>query len=133
MPVYPDAQVFYQCAQEVLSRIQSEDPEATQAMVTSHLIITLRFVDPEASITVNGRWNPVRTSFGSNNTRPDLELRMAADVFHKILMGEESIKKAASTRLIKVRGPVWKLAALAPIIATGQTHYPVVLSEMGRI
>jgi len=131
MAFYPTADSFYTSIGETLTRAQTHAPNAAAALIHSKLIIQMLFTDPQAELLVNGRRTPFQIEYGPTKLRPELELRLAADTFHQILLQELEIKTAVSRGMIKVRGPVWKLASFGAVIEAGQEVYPHVLRDLG--
>lgn len=131
MPFYPTSEHLYTSLGQTLTRAQTHAPQAAEALIQSRLIIQMRFTGPQAELLVNGRKNPFQLEYGPTQLRPELELHLAADTFHQILLRQLAIKAAASRGLIKVRGPVWKLASFGPMIEAGQQVYPFVLQDLG--
>ena len=60
-----------------------------------------------------------------------LDIELAADTLHQVLLGEQSLKKAFAGGLLKVRGPVWKTSDLGGLLDQGRQIYPQVLEEQG--
>ncbi len=131
MPVYTSPDQLYTALGETITRAQQHAPQALAAMHKARLIVRMKFANPAAEMLVNGRRNPLHIAYGPHKTRPELELHLQADTFHRILLDELSIKAAVAQGLIKVRGPVWKLKPLGEVIRAGKAHYPAVLAEMG--
>lgn len=131
MPFYSSSDHLYTSLGQTLTRAQTHDPNAARAVINARLIIQMRFTDPLAEVLVNGRKTPFEIEYGSTKLRPELELNLAADTFHQILLQQMEIKTAIARGLIKVRGPVWKLASFGPVIEAGQQVYPLVLQELG--
>jgi hypothetical protein len=129
MPVFADAHQVYACTKALFARIEEEDPGAADAIRASYLVIRLRCTEPDAEITINGRQRPVQTTFGPSRLRPTLDIELAADALHRIMLGEQSMKRSLANGQLKVRGPVRKALALADLFRHGQTLYPQVLQE----
>jgi alkyl sulfatase BDS1-like metallo-beta-lactamase superfamily hydrolase len=132
MPFYATPDHLYSTLGETLTRAQTYAPGAAKAVIQSKLIIQMLFTDPQAELLVNGRRNPFQIEYGATKLRPELELRLAADTFHQILLKEIEIKTAVARGMIKVRGPVWRLASFGPVIEAGQQVYPLVLQDLGN-
>jgi hypothetical protein len=131
MALFADSQQLDSCARALFDRIQKQYPESAQAILASHLVIRLRTTDPEVEITINGRKNPVEITYDQSHLRPTLDIELAADTLHQVLLGEQSLKKAFAGGLLKVRGPVWKTSDLAGLLYQGREIYPQVLKEQG--
>lgn len=128
---YSQADQIYTCIQAILTRIQQEAPAEIEAIIASKLIVRLRCTEPDAQITLNGRRHSLQATYGRTPLRPHLDVELTGDTLHRILLGELSLKKALSSKLMKVRGPIWKAFALAGFFQKGQAFYPQVLREQG--
>jgi hypothetical protein len=131
MAFFTDSDQLYTCAKALFTRIDEEDPGASDAILTSHLVIRLHCTDPDAEFTLNGRRRPVQITYGPAKVRPTMDIELAADTLHRILLSELSLKKAMGNGLLKVRGPVWKVTVLADIFYRGQAIYPQILRDQG--
>jgi len=129
MAFYTDSDQLCTCMGMLFTHIGERDPGAADAILASHLVIRLRCTDPGAEITINGRQRPVQTTFGPSRLRPTLDIELAADTLHHILLGGLSLTKALADGRLKVNGPVWKTMALADLFHRGQVLYPQVLRE----
>lgn len=130
-PFFKSAEQLYACAQALFERVQQEEPGAADQIIFARLVIRLRCMEPTAEITINGRHRPLQTFFGPGNVRPELEVELTGNTLHQILLGQLTLKKALATRLLKVKGPVWRTAALYELFERGQTLYPQILREKG--
>lgn len=131
MPFFADSDQLYAVAGTLLTRVQEEEPEATAGISNSRLVIRLETSEPATEFTLNGRQRPVEITCGPSRLRPTLDIELAADTLHRILLGEQSMKKALANGLLKVQGPVWRVTALADLFHRGQVVYPEVLQEQG--
>jgi hypothetical protein len=131
MAFFADSEQLYACAKALFTQIQEEDPGASDAILASHLVIRLRCTQPDAEFTLNGRQRPVNITYGPARTRPTMDIELAADTLHNILLGKLSLKKAMANGLLKVRGPVWKVTVLADLFYRGQEIYPGILEDQG--
>jgi hypothetical protein len=133
VPVFANSDQLHAVAQTLLTRVQEKEPEATAAISSSHLIIRLRTDAPSAEFTLNGRKRPVQITYGPSRQRPTLDIELAADTLHRILLGRLSLKKALANGDLLVHGPVWKVAALADLFYSGRKVYPQVLQDHGLL
>jgi len=131
MPLYTNADQLYACIGTLFNRVLEESPDVEQAILASGLVIHMRCTAPTADFTLNGRRRPIQTSYGPSSLRPDLDVELAADTLHRILMDELSTQKAAASKLLKVKGLVWKISTLADLLTQGRAFYPQVLREHG--
>jgi hypothetical protein len=131
MAVYTDAEQLYRYVQALFALIEEKEPGAADAVLASRLVIRLHCTDPEAEITINGRRRPLETTFGPNSLRPTLDIKLAPNTLHAIMLGDLGLKKALADGLLEVRGPVWKAKALADLFQQAQDLYRQVLREEG--
>ncbi|MFQ5578732.1 MAG: SCP2 sterol-binding domain-containing protein [Anaerolineae bacterium] len=133
MPFYASADQLYHCFEPLFARLQAESPDAAQAVHKSRLVFRFVCARPNARITINGRHNPPQASFGPSALTPDLEVELAADTLHQILLGELSLRQALAANAMAVKGPAWKSFILAPVFEQGKRLYPQVLREQGLV
>ena len=131
MAVYVDSEQLYTNVEALFALIAEENPGAADAVLASRLVIRLRCTEPDAEITINGRQRPLETTFGPTRLRPTLDIELAPNTLHSIMLGELGLKKALADGLLKVRGPVWKAKALADLFRQAQELYLQVLQEQG--
>jgi len=131
MPYFTDAEQIYTVMQALFASMRDMEPDPIDALVSSHMVIRLSLTDPEAHITIQGRQRPVRVDYGSPNGRADMEIGMAADTLHLILLDDYSIKQGFTNGEIKLRGPIWKALSFADVFQKGRAYYPQVLKEQG--
>jgi len=129
MTAYADTDHFYSVAQALFTRIADQDPGAADAILAARLVIRVRCTCPDAEFTLDGRQRPLQTTFGPSRLRPTLDIEMAAETLHRIMLGELSLKTALANGKLKVRGPVWKAMALADLFRHSQALYPEALRE----
>ena len=115
----------------LFSRIEQKDPGAADAVSSSRLLIRLRCTEPDGELTINGRQRPAQITYGPSAARPVLDIELAADTLHMILLGEQSMTKALANGMLKVRGPALKAMTLAELFRGGQELYPEILQEQG--
>jgi hypothetical protein len=130
---YADSEQLYSAMGLLFARIENEEPGAADAILASRLVIRMRCTVPEAEITINGRRRPVQTMFGPTSARPTLDIELAADTLHDILMGQLSLRTALGNGLLNIRGPALKAMALADLFRRGQVVYPEILRERGLV
>lgn len=131
MPFFADSEQLYAVAKDLLTCVQEEIPSASDGITNAHLVIRLETTAPTAEFTLNGRKRPVEVTYGPTRLRPTLDIELAADTLHSILLDELSLKAALADGGLKVRGPVWKVTALADLFYGGQKVYPQVLQNQG--
>ena len=131
MAVYIDADQLYAYVEALFALIAEKNPGAADSVLASRLVIRLHCTEPDAEITINGRQRPLETIYGPARLRPTLDIELAADTLHAIMLGELGLRKALASGLLEVRGPIWKAKALADLFYQGQELYRQVLEEQG--
>ena len=129
MTFFSDSDQIYGIMQLLFERMRDLTPDPVDALVSSHLVVRIKLIEPDAQITINGRQRPVNIGYGSSNSRADLEIGMKAETLHLILLDEYSIKQGFSNGELKVRGPILKALSFADIFQKGRMYYPQVLKE----
>ncbi len=130
MPVFASTDQVYAVAEELFARMQQRHPETIQPLQKSRLIVKLTTSDPAGEILVNARYNPIRTAVGPTTVQPELEIIVGADDLHRILLGKLGLFKAVTSGSVRVRGAVFKTAALGPLFQRGQDVYPGILRDL---
>ena len=133
MAFYTDSEQLYGSMRLLFALVEQDEPGAADAILASRLVIRLRCTAPEAEFTINGRRRPVQVVFGPDSARPTLDIDLAADTLHDILLGQLSLRTALGNGLLSVRGPALKAMALAELFRRGQVIYPDVLRERGLV
>lgn len=129
MPVFSDDVQLYNTLKLLFNRLVEQNPQATESVNKSRLIVRMSLRDPEAELLINGRSIPVEISYGPSNSRSDILVEMTADALHYIMLGELKLRKALGSGQMKVKGPVWKSFVLEDIFHQGQKLYLDVLKE----
>lgn len=129
MAVFPDTDLLYACVRTTFDRIQIETPTALKGLLNSRLTLRFRCSDPTAEIVLNGRDKVFQATYGASTIRPDLDIELAGDTLHDVLLERLTITKAVGSGLIKVKGPIWKVNVLSDLIHAGRKFYPDILRE----
>lgn len=133
MSFFADSDQLYAVAQQLLSQVQKEKPQAAEGITRSRLVVRLRTSGPAAEVTLNGRQRPLQIIYGPAGPRPILDIELAADTLHCILLGELPLKRALGNGALQVRGPAWNVIPLAELFYQGQEFYPQVLADHGLL
>ena len=136
MPVFKDAQQFYECVGELMDRAK-KDPDIGPKIAKSGIVIQFRYTDPEAMTTVNAKDKPTQPGafcdviHGSTDLKPEIAMTMKADVAHRFWHGKVNLLTAISKKEIVVVGPLPKVLKLLPAVTPLYKVYPVLLREKG--
>lgn len=128
MPFYSDSESYYASMRALFACVAQNYPKATESIGKARINIRMRTNGPAGDIIIVGRETPVRTVFGENGVKPDLEIDMSADTFHKILLGDLSLKTALGNGQMKVRGPIWKALSLGDLFYVSRKCYPDIIA-----
>ena len=97
------------------------------------MVVSLYLDDPKTFIGLDGREKPVELSFSPDGVKPDLAIRMEADLLHNILLGKVRLRDAYFDGEIKTKGSIFKALKLADLFRQAEKLYPVVLKERGLL
>jgi hypothetical protein len=131
MAFYSDTESYYANMRTLFACVQENHPKATETIGKSKVNIRIRTHAPDADIMILGRATPVRTTFGENGVKPDIEIELASDTFHNILLGDLSLKSALGSNQLKVRGPIWKAMSLGDLFHVSRLCYPGIIARQG--
>lgn len=131
MTVFSSAEQLYSAMDLLFKEVQDRDPKAAEKVQKAKVLIRFYLKDPEASIVIKGRRNPATFSFDDRGLRPEVDVKMAADTFHHILMGDEKLSKSLANGAMKIKGPLSKALALGDLFMQCQDLYPDVLRDKG--
>ena len=131
MTVFADSSQLYAAADALFARMLQEHPQAIKPLYRSRLVARMKTWAPTGELLVNAHHNPLQTTFGPSTAKAEIEIELAADDLHRILLGELKMTKALGRGAITLRGPVFKAAPLAALFRRGQDIYPLVLQELG--
>ncbi len=129
MATYHHAEHLYTCFRVLFARIETENPQAAEAVLNSRLLIRFRCTDPTAEIMIDARKRPLHIEYGPTTQKPDLDIALTADTLHRILMGQLTLTKALGSGALKPSGPVWKTAVLADLFYHAQRIYPQIYTH----
>ncbi len=132
MPVYSDSETYYTNMRTLFACIRENYPKAMDDLGNSKMNIRIHTTAPSADVMILGREKPVRTSYGENGVKPDLEIQATGDVFHEILLGNLGLRSALGSGQLKVKGPIWKALSLADLFHVTQRCYPDIVKGQSQ-
>jgi hypothetical protein len=136
MAVFRDSNHFYECVGELMDRAKI-DPNVGAKIAKSGIIIQFRYSEPDAITTINAKDRPTQPGayvdiiHGSCSLKPDVTMRMKADVSHAFWHGKVNLLTALSKRDIVADGPIPKILKLLPAVQPLYKQYPELLKEKG--
>lgn len=132
MPVFASAEKVYDCLRPVFDRITKETPNALAEFMKAKVILRLKLSAPAAEVWLNSRQKDLQIAFGPNTAqRPDLDVEIAGDNLHLILLDQLSTKKAMGEGKIKVKGPFNKLPVVIEVIKASRPFYAEAAQAQG--
>jgi hypothetical protein len=108
------------------------DPVVAPKLMASKLKIRFEYSDPDLSISLDLAQDPVPILFNDHSIKPDVQMRMKADVAHRFWLGKVNLIAALTRREIVAKGPIPKILKLLPAIKPAYSLYPEYLKEKGR-
>lgn len=132
MSVFANSEELKHLMVNLWNRIKS-DPNMSEQLLDSRLIVQFRYRDPEGMLTVDASdGEEVRISWGAGEKKPVIEMSMKADVAHDFWLGRVSVPVAILTGKMVSKGPTPKALALLPVIRPAFAIYPEILREAGK-
>lgn len=98
-----------------------DDPD--YASMARGSVIRFRLTEPAAVVKLNCRKSPAEISCGDHDGPADLDLGMPATLLHEVLSGRSGLGDAYRQGLIQVRGSVFKLITLKPLLDAAARLY----------
>jgi hypothetical protein len=136
MAIFRDSKQFYECVGELMDRAK-KDPQVGPKIAKSGLVIQFIYTDPDAMTTINAREKPTQPGayvdiiHGPCELKPDVRMRMKADVSHAFWHGKINLLTAIAKKDILVEGPLPKVLKLLPTVQPLYKQYPALLKEKG--
>lgn len=131
MSVFKDTQHLYRVLGSLFERAVN-DPDISQALLKSGMIVQFTFFEPEGSILIDLRQSPISISYGPSELKPDVQFSQSGDNAHQFWLGKLSLTSAVATRKVIAKGSVPKAVGLLPAIKPAFSLYPQVLRDMGE-
>lgn len=136
MSIFRNSEHFYECVGELMDRAKL-DPEVGRKIAKSNLIIQFQYTEPEAVTTVNAKGEPsqpgayVDVIHGPTELKPDIIMKMNADVSHHFWLGKVNLMAALAKKDIIAEGSIPKILKLLPAVQSLYSEYPKILREKG--
>ncbi len=136
MPVFKTSQEFYDCVGALMDEAKM-DPKVGGKIAKSGIVIQFRYTDPEATTTIDARSKPTQPGayvdviHGACDLKPDVVMRMSADIAHAFWHGKVNLMGALAKKDIVAEGPIPKILKLLPAVQPLYKRYPALLREKG--
>ncbi len=114
-----------------------KDPTVGPKIAKSGIVIQFRYIDPEATTTINARTRPTQPGAfvdviqGRCDLQADITMTMKADISHAFWHGKVNLLAALAKRDIVATGPIPKILKLLPAVEPLYKMYPALLREKG--
>ncbi|HSH01678.1 MAG TPA: SCP2 sterol-binding domain-containing protein [Anaerolineae bacterium] len=131
MPIFTDEAQLYEALDDLFTQLREQYPPSVNKLLRSRLLIVFQCSGPTASVVIDARQRPLDIRFGTNATRPTLDIQLSTDTLHAIMLGQTSLKKALGQRQVVVKGPILKTMALSDLFSQIQQVYPQIAREHG--
>jgi hypothetical protein len=133
MQFFANTDELHEVMNELWARI-GRDPDMSQKLLQSKLIVQFQYREPEGRITVDcSDGKEMKVSVGKQQLKPIVEMAMKADVAHDFWLGKVNVPFAIVSGKIMARGPVAKALALLPVIKPAFDIYPNVISQHKKV
>jgi hypothetical protein len=139
MAVFRDANQVYELIGG-LHEWGAEQEEMGRPIRDAGIVARFDYDEPQATITVDAKSEPPPGKFfvvyyGEPPTslpKPDVRLKMKADVAHRFWQGKVNLVTALATRQIVANGSLPKMLKLLPVVTPAFKAYPTLLREHGH-
>ena len=95
---------------------ETAEGERLAALVKRKMVICFDVHDPDVEMWVDGRHDPVQTSFGPNDQKATLTARLSGDSLHELLLGTLPLGRALTSGRLKVKGSKLKAMRLEDLL-----------------
>jgi hypothetical protein len=131
MAYFPTTQAFYVCMGALFDELQRNNPKATRGIERGRMTIRFSCHDPEGIINIDGGQRPPAVTYGPTWHAVDLDIGLSADTLHHIMLGQQGIRNAMSSNLMRVDGSIFKALTLADLFTQAQKIYPDIIAQYG--
>ncbi len=132
MSFYSDSKTLRTIMNAVFERLNAT-PGASDDFVKHRMVVNIYLDAPKTFIGLDGKQKQVGISFSPDGAKPDLAIRLDADLLHNILLGTVRLRDAYFGGQIKTKGSIFKAMKLADLFRQAEKLYPVVLKEKGLL
>ncbi|MBP9093105.1 hypothetical protein KBI23_18915 [bacterium] len=131
MAVFTDTDELHRVMTDLWAAIKNDKEMAAQ-LLTSRLIVTFHYREPDGRLTVDcSDGKEMVITVGDCNKKPVVEMFMKSSVAHDFWLGKVNVPLALIQGKIVSKGPVNKALALLPAIKPAYGLYPTVIEKNG--
>ncbi len=128
MAIFQSDQQLYSVLQDVFAAVTAT-PELIEPFTRSNLVIRMKTSDPDAEILLDGRQPPLEVFYGARPGKANLDVQMAADLLHRIWLGDQSASEAFFGGRIKTKGNLLKATQLLDLFRECERVYPAIVAK----
>ena len=131
MSAFSDSEQLYRVMLSLWQRIK-ENPEMSQKLLASGLIVRFNYKEPDGVITIycSDKVN-MRVYADKCEVKPIVEMDMKSDFAHSFWLGQENVAMAMLQGKFTSKGPMQRALALLPCVQPAFKIYPQVRQEVG--
>ena len=127
--IFSSDEHFYLVMHDVFSEVV--DHPRMDSIARSNMVIRIKTTRPEAELLIDGRQPPLEIFYGTRPGQANIEIMLAADLLHKIWLGQVSTRESFFSGKIKTRGNMLKMMTLTDLFAECERVYPQVAEKHG--
>ena len=101
-----------------------EVEDIRNSLLKGGMVIRFDYEQPSLSITIDSRNNNIDFLYDDKEMKPDVEIKMKADIAHKFWMGQVNLMMAIARRQIIAKGQIPKVLKLLPVVKPAYKLYP---------
>lgn len=105
----------------------ARDPAIKASLLAADMVIRFNYREPDASITIIAKQDPIEIRCDVAEPKPDVEMSMKADTAHEFWLGKVNLPIALTRRQIVAKGSIPKILKLLPVIKPAYALYPAFL------
>lgn len=122
--IFETADDFEALFTRMFDQIAVDDPSSMQSLVAQRMVVCFRLREPDIELWVDGREEPVATSFGPQLLDPTLTADLSGNTMHALLLGTLPLGRALLFRKLKVKGSKTAAMKLEDLFHSFQAVYP---------
>lgn len=130
MSAFDDTDQLYRVMFSLWERIKA-NPEMSQKLLASGLVVRFNYKDPDGCITVDcSDKQNMKVYLAECEIKPIVEMSMKADFAHSFWLGRENVALALLQGKVTSKGPMQRALALLPCVEPAFKIYPIVRQEV---
>jgi len=129
MSVFSSTEELYVVMEQLWDWIKN-NPEISDQLLKSKLIVRFNYKNPDGQITVDGSdGEELHVTIGDCEKTPDIQMNMQSDLAHQFWLGKVNVPIALMSGKIVSKGPVNRALALLPAVKPSFQAYSEIASK----